>query len=540
MIERLRQIAPYIGAGLLVAAFATAAWRMATLPRAGATLRGEAPLEIVRFAHQELNPGVREAFDLVARAYEARHPGVRVVQIPVPDRIYPTWINTQVLGGTAPDVVQLLNNVQHDEVLSRHYLPLTLEMEQPNPYNAGTPLEGVPWRSTFLDGVKDRPAFSSGLLEVFGAPSTVATFRIAANAELLRTIVGHTEPPATFEEFIALCHRAAEWGRTHQRPLTPIAGSTHNAHIVIGRIYQAATRPLAEELDRLGHYRPDFRDLALAYLHGEWSLDHPAVRQGLAWRREIGRQMQPGFERAERNDALFRFAQGHALLMGVASHESTAVLAQSTFPVVVFEVPLPAGAEAVSEGRNATGLVLGIPRHNPQTARALDFLRFATSLEGNETFAQHSHWLPSVLGARPSELNAPFAPRLEGAPIDGFPLEMGGMAETRRVVENLLYLLYQPQGSVDSFAAAYAAQAPAAFRTDVSRAVSQIRRNVMRLDSLVAAYRALGHGEDALAAQREAMNLEVQTFREAQTAYWAQSLRALASPPTAPTAEPGQ
>ena len=43
---------------------------------------------VIRFAHAQLEPGLREAFDAVAREYMALHPGVTVKQIAIPRRAW--------------------------------------------------------------------------------------------------------------------------------------------------------------------------------------------------------------------------------------------------------------------------------------------------------------------------------------------------------------------------------------------------------------------------------------------------------------------
>jgi raffinose/stachyose/melibiose transport system substrate-binding protein len=48
----------------------------------------------IRFSHWQLESGVREAFDVLARDYEELHPEVRIEQLPIPIRIYRQWTST--------------------------------------------------------------------------------------------------------------------------------------------------------------------------------------------------------------------------------------------------------------------------------------------------------------------------------------------------------------------------------------------------------------------------------------------------------------
>ena len=50
----------------------------------------------IRFAHWQLESGIREAFDQLAADYMKLHPDVRVEQMPVPENIYANWLRTQL------------------------------------------------------------------------------------------------------------------------------------------------------------------------------------------------------------------------------------------------------------------------------------------------------------------------------------------------------------------------------------------------------------------------------------------------------------
>ena len=189
---------------------------------------------VVRVAHWQLEGGVREAFDAVARAYETLHPGVRVVQIPIPERIFPEWATTQLIGGTAPDLVEIGLNASGidsstDERLVRYYEPLGRVLNAPNPYDADAPdLAALPWRDTFVDGL--RSVYNPRLLEFYSVPTTLTTVRVFYNQTLWRRLLGETPPPRTYEKFAEICHRAAAGGGPGGvPPVIPVAGSSYTA-----------------------------------------------------------------------------------------------------------------------------------------------------------------------------------------------------------------------------------------------------------------------------------------------------------------------
>ncbi len=108
----------------------------------------------IRFCHWQLETGVRDAVAAIIRRYEQLNPRVHVVQIAIPGGVagatYTTWVLTQMAAGSGPDLVQY--DAFHPDV-PRLFQPIGAEVNEPNPYNRGTPLAGVRWRDTFVDGM---------------------------------------------------------------------------------------------------------------------------------------------------------------------------------------------------------------------------------------------------------------------------------------------------------------------------------------------------------------------------------------------------
>src|SRR5688572_4566704 len=133
------RVFPWIGGLLLAGVFGLAVVRVFTRTaresRAGVTT--------LRIAHFYLEPGLREAFAAVAADYHRLNPRVQVEQVAVPERVFRSWINTQLLGGTAPDLVLLDGGVFGMDHFARYFLPLNQAVDRPNPYNAGTPLAAL-------------------------------------------------------------------------------------------------------------------------------------------------------------------------------------------------------------------------------------------------------------------------------------------------------------------------------------------------------------------------------------------------------------
>ena len=110
---------------------------------------------VIRIAHSLSDRRVIRAFRRIADDYERMHPDVKVSVQSIPQRAYEQWVTTQLMGGTAPDLVQVLRLSGSWAVLAQQYfVALTPYIVEENPYNEGTELEGRPWRSTFTDGME--------------------------------------------------------------------------------------------------------------------------------------------------------------------------------------------------------------------------------------------------------------------------------------------------------------------------------------------------------------------------------------------------
>jgi raffinose/stachyose/melibiose transport system substrate-binding protein len=441
---------------------------------------------VLRLAHWQLEAGVKEAFDEIARDYEALHPKVRIVQMRIPQRVFPQWALTQLVGGTAPDLIEIGYNLETLQQ-ARYLTPITEFVSQPNPYNTGTPLEGVPWRSTFVDGLA--VGYNDKLGDYYGVPTFFATVRVFYNRELMQAITGRDTPPATFDEFIRLCEQARDYAAARGAAVVPISGSRDNAPFILDELFEGMSQKLVQEFSRGQGLYPSQDSFFLALLAGEWSLQSPAIRAGLELMREVGRYMQPGFLQLRREDALFAFTQGNALMLAAGSWETSGLVAQSRFPIGVFRLPLPGpdhprygaftwGRPAESSGRASTG-PFGLTRGSRHPAEALDFLRYLTSQRAHQKFVEQSRWLPVVAGVKVPASMQGFEPDLTGS-LPGLNLRWG--TEIRRVTESNWHRLFSPSGGVEAFAATVEPELPAAAVGDLRRRDRRSAQQIMLAD----------------------------------------------------------
>jgi raffinose/stachyose/melibiose transport system substrate-binding protein len=467
----------------------------------------------IRFAHTLLHAGLREAFDAVARDYEALQAAqgrrVRIVQIPIPFQAYRQWLRTQIIGGTAPEIVY--NQYDLDFTMTARFLvPVAPYIVEPNPYNDGTPLEGMRWRDTFFDGLQTA-GFVFVLAEHYGIPISATTTRVFANRRLLDQILaapenaelrdrlGPAAVPRRFEDFIALCEATEAFAARSGRILVPMAGSDANGLLIIERMFGSQTQQLLESWQQMGDFRVGSEDTRLDFLAGEKSLHHPAFLSGFTLVREVGRFIQPGFLQLRREDATFYFTQERALMIVASSWDAPSFreLIGDSFEVAVFPIPLP-DRDTPVYGQFVNGPVTEadvVPSgtfsltnlHPPErTAQALDFLRYLTSVPGNQKFVDRSGWLPAVVEIQPSPGTEAFMPELEGYPNG--PQAHFNDNELRRVLNTRYHRLLATTGSVEEFLAlvepAYLAEIEPAIR----RSNRDARTNINQQDTVMAAH----------------------------------------------------
>ena len=118
-------------------------------------------VKAIRICHWQLEAGFRNALQAIIDDYEKDYKKrtgktVRVIQVPVAEKGYAQFINTGLIGNMAPDIIEVGHTKAFENFsnIVRYFLPLSKYVNQPNPYNDGTKLAGVPWKDTFFDDLQ--------------------------------------------------------------------------------------------------------------------------------------------------------------------------------------------------------------------------------------------------------------------------------------------------------------------------------------------------------------------------------------------------
>jgi raffinose/stachyose/melibiose transport system substrate-binding protein len=140
---------------------------------------------------------------------------------------------------------------------------------------------------------------------------------------------------------------------------------------------------------------------------------------------DIAEYFQDGWLAAERDDALFMFAQQRAVMIASGSWDAQSIIDQTSkdFDIGVFGFPMPIDHPLygqyvkgpVSEAASRGGIPWAINKKTEHAAICIDFLQYCTTAYNNEHFNARITWLPVIRGARLSndKLKA-FKPILHG------------------------------------------------------------------------------------------------------------------------------
>jgi len=412
---------------------------------------------VIRFSHWQIETGPRKAFDAMIKRFEELNPQVRVEQVDVPGKFYKQWLRTQLIGGTAPDIVEFGHLFDADDIYPRFLEPISDYMEEPNPYNRGTPLEGVRWRDTFLDGLNTGDTYIESLSNYYAVTLCMVTTRLFYNPELL-------------QELSVL-----------------YAGSDFNGtYIMLNQLLGRAGIGLNMSNDRFREQGQLAHGVAVEYLRGSWDYRSPGLLRGFELMREVAKTMRTGFQQLGREAAMQEFLSGRAIMMVTGTWDATSLMSLAPFKVAVAEFPWPVrsdGAayryywEPVSEGAGNTTVPFCLNKNSPHQKEAIDFLHFITSLEGNTIFFEQSGWLPSIREIVVPEEIEVYLPRFVGLPLrTGYKGGFGN--ETRALWDRQLHLLVSVQGSVEKFLSAFESEFPAALKSDLSMQLRHMFRSL--------------------------------------------------------------
>jgi len=376
--------------------------------------------KLIRLVHWQLEGGYVDGMNKAMRDYEKLHPDVVVQQIDIHERAYTQWVQTQLIGRTAPDLIELRFG---GNLLVRYFVPITDMADRPNPYNNGTELEGLPWRETYLDGMMG--GYQSELQDYYGIPTSCFTVRVYANKDILKKAANCTEPPRNLGEFLDVCQKIQDYAKANRLKLVPIAGSDYTAGIFEGTYQSAGMYPLIAKMDIDLDGGISDGERLLAEMGGKVDIEtDPCWEATHKLQYELSRYYNPGFMSAKRDQAVFLFAQGNAAMIATGTWDAGSIWQQveGDFEIMIFNFPVPTPGQKyydiikyrLSEAGYATQGLFGLSKFSRHPEIAIDFMQFLTSRKINEEVNAKWRWFPAIRGAKTDELLKNFEPHVDG------------------------------------------------------------------------------------------------------------------------------
>ena len=469
----------------LVVVLGALAWAMVSIALRR-TAEEPAGIKTIHFAHYQLEAGVREGLVQMAKAYEKLHPDVRIVQDWVPSNGYGQWLSTQLVSGHPADIVESGGGLPEPVWLSyksRYFLPLTDRVQQPNPYNEGTELAGLPWMQTYFDQMKLSRV--PELQQYMAVPLAQFGVRVLYNKPLLKRLTGLDTPPQGYPEFLAACERIKAQSDSRGRPYSPIAGSTTHFPHWVGSVAAPLTFPLVQTVDFNHDGYTDSWEVFAAYKCGLLRLDAPELRARFRVVRQLADECQPGFTGANRDEAVSFFIQQRVVFMSAGSWEALSLIEQArdSFEVGIADFPHPANSDPGFAGLApmppveipSSNFLFYITRASRYPEVAVDFMQFLSSRRINEELNRIIGWIPCIVGAKPNGPLAAFAPHLRGiAGLSDANFYLGG--DTQVYWSQQLGLFNVNQSTYEQFAADYGAYYGTRGANDFRTAISDQRR----------------------------------------------------------------
>lgn len=419
---------------------------------------------VIRLGHWQLEASVREAINKMAEEYRKEvNPNVYLVQDAIPEGTYGQWVSTQLMGGTAPDILQVGAMLPGNIWLSyyqRFFVPLGKFVERPNPHNAGTEHDGVPLRKTYKDGMKT--AYVDEMQEYMSIPLAQFGSRMFYNRDLLRRLTGLETPPEEYRAFLEVCEKIRAQRGPDGKFYTPIAGSGYHFGMMGGMMWEPLTFRAIEKADfnRDGSVGND--EQFVAFRTGRLDFDFLPYRARFKMIQELTRYFQSGYTGLTRDEAVFLFAQQRAVFMATGTWDARSLQEQARgqFEVGVMNYPFPTpndpfyGPVAPARPREqvGTGFQFGITRTSKHPDVALDFLLFLASKLGNEKLNQIIGWIPAIQGTETDPLLRAFEPNIVGI-YGAMNFTLGGETVVKW---NQLHAMFQVgQKTYEQFAAEY-------------------------------------------------------------------------------------
>lgn len=366
--------------------------------------------------------GLRETVE----AYEKLNPHVTIVLRPVgggvggTDLVEGEYIKTQIMGGIAPDIVQINTEAVWPDIDKGWWIPMDEYFDQPNPYaKPGEPGSERWWNSFANIALTKAKRAPDGNL--YSLTLDLVETGIFYNMEIFREL--GLQPPETWAEFLEIQRQIKEAG------MIPLATNIFNASdwgqdFLFDQMYY----PIIGEIDRVQGTEEEegymqgylyAKELAWNIMNGNISAESPRYRE--MWRlMKEWREFWPR-DISLPDSAIRLFVLERAPMMWAAStfvrrllHDELADFEWGVFylpPITRESSPLGEGVDpAVIGGAAMQYSVTRMAKDRGHLDQVMDFLAFLSLPEhGGEIVNEGGMFIPNIAGVEMMEELQPFS-----------------------------------------------------------------------------------------------------------------------------------
>ncbi|WP_309386287.1 ABC transporter substrate-binding protein [Cerasicoccus frondis] len=404
----------WIGVAILIAAYVFSAGRFLYVSHGLNSSESEdSGQKIIRIAHWLLEPGVRESLQAAIDEYEAlphvKEQNIKILQAPIPQRMFNQFMNVHLISGTAPDIaIKGGSELVKGNALAKFYTPIGSYVNEPNPYNApeyqreglsdeeSQYLETTPWKETFFDDLQG--GYEEMLSDYYAIPiSTWGGFRVIYNLDILEKVkvfafkqsqlepmpewlaqlwrtpdnpdgylseasglewLGNDSVPQTMGQFILYCRAIQVYADAEGlRYLSPIAGSRYFGNLIMRQYEREFLSNYWKELDFEPGTKLHSMEVLSGYTDGKWDFDAPSIRAYFEFAKLIATFYPNGFLGMDREQAQRRFVLGQAAIITTGAWDVQSIYGgiaerdnpEDRFNVEIALKPLPGEDERWSE-----------------------------------------------------------------------------------------------------------------------------------------------------------------------------------------------
>jgi len=263
--------------------------------------------------------------------------GITVQWVTADTSNYPTWLQTQLMGGTAPDAFWS-NMINWPQQFMRDGLivDLTPYLNQENIFNPG----GGTWLSQLSPAIVSEISDQSNGNKIVAIPRSVGANKLAYNKDIFEK-VGISSPPATWAEMMDDCAKLQTAG------YVPFGyagkdGASGNLHWILSMVCASLTSSTWPQLDvnnsgmiETNETVKGVEDGTIDITKSPWIDIFPLVK-------DFSQYWLPGWETLDNTDLMNKFAAGNFAMMqmGVWMAQTVYTNPDRTFDIGI--VPMPA------------------------------------------------------------------------------------------------------------------------------------------------------------------------------------------------------